>query len=197
MANAAAWVASLAKPASFHHLHHVLLHDVLLHVMILIFIFKLIFHGCALLLCFRATDTCLLALEPRRSCTPGVVVAVVQVGLVPGVGQRPGGWGGHSSPGEPHGRRRVPGAHATAEVPPGWCPSRDAWGTAAVLSTPRIPLRGLHLWPESGGPGSLKLLPRPSRRARGWPSWRRARPRCADGARPGQWGAIWGAGGYS
>ena len=120
-----------------------------------------------LLLCFRATNTCLLALEPPTSSTPGVVVAFIQV--VPGVGHRPGacgpgGWGGHPSPGEPHGRRRgrgrVPGA--TAELPPDWSPSRGRGGAAAVLNTPRMPLHGMYLWPES-----LQLLPRPAQLAQG------------------------------
>ena len=67
--------------------------------------------GLALLLSFRVANTCLLALEPGRSSTLGVVVAFFQVGLVPGI---------HTGPGEPHGHRACRASGATAELPPDW-----------------------------------------------------------------------------
>ena len=46
------------------------------------------------------------------------------------------GCGGHSSPPQPHGRW-APGAHAAAELPPGWCPRSRGVLMAAALASGR------------------------------------------------------------
>ena len=187
------WCFRLLHLHHQHNFHHALLY-------VLIFILRPAFHGCQAGRCssrssFRATNTCLLALEPGRSSTPGrgVVVAFFQVGLVAGLGQVPGAWG----PGNPYRPGRTawpraagPGATAHAELPPDLC-RRPRGGARLRCWRRRVyrRARGLRLWPGSGGRGNLNLLQRPACRG-GWPRWRRAR--CADGARPGP--GKWGAG---
>ena len=121
------------------------------------------------LICLRATNTCLLALEPRRSSTPGGVVDVVQVGLVPGVGQRPGGWD-----------RAGAGIHAPASrMAATGCPARSCCGVAPGL----VSLKGFgghSCGAEHAAPTTGRAAPP----ARKWAPWQPAAAATAGPAGP-------------
>ena len=110
-----------------HHLHH--LHHVLLHV--LIFIFRLAFHGCQAGHCSslsvqltRVSWHLNLGVRAHRSrvswwlsSKSGWCLAWARCACL-----GPGGRGIHTGPGEPHGRRAYRAPGAAAELPPNWYP---------------------------------------------------------------------------